>query len=119
MPMRTLIIGAVSAVLVSSLAVIAHTSARAAEEKTSSTATLKLHLALRLDESGEPKLYFDMPASDEFLRQLINGQEKHLAVFLTATKDIPYGDVVKAIDRLGSLGLHRISLDTNHEKAAR
>ena len=116
MNLRTFLIGAFSALLVLCLAVVAHTSARAAET-ISSNATLELHLALRLDESGEPKLYLDMPASEDFLRLLINGQEKHPAVFLTATKGIPYGEVVKVIDRLGSLGLHKISLDTKREKA--
>ena len=92
--------------------------AQAPEKKTSPEESFALHLFLRLDKSGEPKLYLDMPASEDLLRLLINGQEKHPAVFLAATKGIPYAEVVKVIDMLGSLGMHKISLDTKHEKSA-
>ena len=119
MNLRTLLIGAVPALLVSVLAVVAYTSALAAEEKTSPNSTFELHFSLRLDESGEPKLFLDTLASDEFLRLLLNGQEKHPTVSLTASKGIPYREVVKAIDRLGSLGMRKISLNTKHEKPPR
>jgi biopolymer transport protein ExbD len=118
MNLHTFLIAGVSALLVSGFAVVAHTSALAAEETTSPNSILELHLALRLDESGEPKLYLDMPASEEFLRLLLNGQEKQPKVFLTCSKGIPYNKVVKVIDRLGSLGVHKVSLDVKHEKAA-
>ena len=116
MNLRTLLIGVVPAILVAVLAVVAYSSALAAEDKTSPNSPLELHFALRLDESGEPKLYLDTLATDEFLRLLLNGQEKHPTVILTASKGIPYGEVVKVIDRLGSLGMRKISLYTKHEK---
>ena len=118
MTLRALAVGAVSTLLVSGLALVATARALAAEAKTLPHADLELHFALRLDESGEAKLFLEMPASDEFLRLLLDGQPKHPAVFLTASKSIPYGEVVKAIDRLGARGLRKISLATKHEKAA-
>ncbi len=36
------------------------------------------------------------------------------ATFLAADKEIPYREVIKVIDMLGALGLHKISLDTKH-----
>jgi biopolymer transport protein ExbD len=36
------------------------------------------------------------------------------STFLAADKGIPYGEVVKVIDMLGSLGLNKLSLDTKH-----
>jgi biopolymer transport protein ExbD len=116
MNLRTLLIGGASALfgLCVALAVVSHTSAQTPEKKITPNASLVLRLSLRLDESGEPKLYLDMPAREDVLRLLINGQEKQPAVFLAAAKGIPYGEVVKVIDTLGSLGLHKISLDTKH-----
>jgi biopolymer transport protein ExbD len=113
MKLRTFLLAGVSALLGLGL-ILGVVDLRAQGKEPSGKAALELHLSLRLDESGEPKLYIDMPASEEFLRLLLNGQEKHPAVFLAATKDIPYGEVVKVIDMLGSLGLHTISLDAKH-----
>jgi len=120
MNLRTLLIGGASGLfgLCVALAGVSHTSAQTSEKKFTPNASLVRRLSLRLDESGEPKLYLDMPASEDSLRLLINGQEKHPVVVLAATKGIPYGEVVKVIDMLGSLGLHKISLDTKHWKTA-
>ncbi len=117
MNLRTALIGGASALfgLGVALAVVSHTSAQTPEKKISPNASLVLHLALRWEESGKSSLFLDMPVSEDSLRLLINGQEKHPAVFLSATKGIPYSEVVKVIDMLGTLGLRTISLDTKHE----
>jgi biopolymer transport protein ExbD len=79
---------------------------------------LPLHLFLRREDSGNVVLYLNSAPTDEGgLRSLLNGytetQEKP-AVFLAADRGIAYGEVVKVIDMLGILGLHKISLDTKH-----
>jgi biopolymer transport protein ExbD len=43
---------------------------------------------------------------------MIPGQE--MPVMIASDKGIAYGEVVKVIDLLGSMGLHKISLDTKH-----
>lgn len=79
---------------------------------------LPLHLFLRREESGEVVLYLnETRTSVNSLRSLLNGYTQSAEkppVFLAADKGIPYGEVVKVIDMLGSLGLHKISLDTKH-----
>jgi biopolymer transport protein ExbD len=80
---------------------------------------LPLHLFLKREESGQVVLFLNSePTNEGKLRALVNegfggGREKP-PTFLAADKGIPYGDVVKVIDMLGSLGLHKISLDTKH-----
>ncbi len=83
------------------------------------TATdLPLHLFLRRETSGDVVLYLnDAPTNEASLRSLLNGyseSKEKPATFLAADKGIPYGEVVKVIDMLGALGLHKISLDTKH-----
>jgi biopolymer transport protein ExbD len=57
-----------------------------------------------------------MPLTDELVRLLLGRQDKQPAVFVSASKGIHYSEVVRVIDRLGSLGISKISLDTRHEK---
>ena len=79
---------------------------------------LPLHLYLRREGAGEIALYLnDTRTSETGLRSLLKGygqSREKPATFLAADKGIPYGEVVKVIDMLGSLGLHKISLDTKH-----
>jgi biopolymer transport protein ExbD len=80
---------------------------------------LPWRLALRREPtSGEIALYLDQKRTNEAdLRSNLNGfvePAQKPSVFLAADKTIPYGEVVKVIDMLGSLGLHKISLDTKH-----
>ncbi len=83
---------------------------------------LPLHLFLRREAtSGQVVLYLnETPTSEASLRSLLNGfapSKEKPTTFLAADKTIPYGEVVKVIDMLGSLGLHKISLDTKHVAA--
>jgi biopolymer transport protein ExbD len=79
---------------------------------------LPWHLSLKREQSGEVVLYLDQKRTNEAdLRSNLNGfaePTQKPAVFLAADKTIPYGEVVKVIDMLGGLGLHKISLDTKH-----
>jgi biopolymer transport protein ExbD len=80
---------------------------------------LPLRLFLKREASGEVVLYLNStPTNATSLRSLLdNGfaqAKERPATFLAADKGIPYGEVVKVIDMLGSLGLHKISLDTKH-----
>ena len=77
---------------------------------------LPLHLYLQRAASDEVVLYLNDTRTDAAgLRSLLNGYaeaKEKPATFLAADKSIPYGEVVKVIDMLGGLGLHKISLDT-------
>jgi biopolymer transport protein ExbD len=80
---------------------------------------LPLRLFLKREPSGEVVLYLNStPTNQASLRSLLdNGyaqSKEKPATFLAADKGIPYGEVVKVIDMLGALGLHKISLDTKH-----
>jgi biopolymer transport protein ExbD len=82
------------------------------------TEDLPLHLFLHREESGQVVLYLNDKATNEALLRslLLEGfaDREKPATYLAADKGIPYGEVVKVIDMLGSLGLHKISLDTKH-----
>jgi biopolymer transport protein ExbD len=81
------------------------------------TEDLPLHLYLKR-ENEVVVLYLNEARTNEAgLRSLLKGYgqaKEKPATFLAADKGIPYGEVVKVIDMLGSLGLHKISLDTKH-----
>ncbi len=72
-----------------------------------------LHLSLRHKKTGESVLYLDeQPTDDASLSRLLSAAGKRDArVFLAADKERPYTDVARLIDHLGSLGLHKISLN--------
>jgi biopolymer transport protein TolR len=79
---------------------------------------LPLHLYLRREQSGETVLYLnDTRTNEASLRSLLAGYGKSKekpATYLAADKGIAFGEVVKVMDMLGRLGLHKISLDTKH-----
>ena len=80
---------------------------------------LPLRLFLKRETSGEVVLYLNStPTNQASLRSLLDNGFAHAKerppTFLAADKGIPYGEVVKVIDMLGALGLHKISLDTKH-----
>src|SRR5689334_4103546 len=112
MNLRSLLFGAAVALMVSVLALVANWSPLAANEKNASDSAVELRFAVRLDEAGQAKLYLDMPLTDELVRLLLGRQEKQPTVFLGASKGIHYSEIVRVIDRLGSLGVSKISLDT-------
>jgi biopolymer transport protein ExbD len=79
---------------------------------------LPLNLAVRREPSGEIGLYVNGSRTDEkSLRALVlelvqPGDEQE--TFLVADRSIPYGEVVRVMDMLAAVGLHKISLDTKH-----
>jgi biopolymer transport protein ExbD len=79
---------------------------------------LPLRLSLRREASGNVVLYREnAPSGEQDLRNYLSGSPagaEKPETFLAADKTIPYGEVVKVIDMLGSLGLHKLSLDTRH-----
>jgi biopolymer transport protein ExbD len=80
---------------------------------------LPLHLFLRREQSGEVALYLndnltDRDKLDDYLKKGYVKSKEKPTTFVAADKTIPYGEVIKVIDMLGSLGLHKISLDTKH-----
>ncbi|HEX3727191.1 MAG TPA: biopolymer transporter ExbD [Pirellulales bacterium] len=89
-----------------------------AAEQMGQVEDLPLHLYLRRESSGEVILYLnDAPTNEAGLRTLLNGyadSKEKPPTYLAADKGIAYGEVVKVIDMLSSLGLHKISLDTKH-----
>ncbi len=72
-----------------------------------------LHLSLRHKETGESVLYLDdQPTDEASLTRLVSAaHENNPHVFLAADKETPYTEVVRLIDHLGSLSLHKISLN--------
>jgi biopolymer transport protein ExbD len=79
---------------------------------------LPLHLFLKKDASGKVALFLnDTPTNESSLRSLLHGyapgREKP-STFLAADRGIAWGEIVKVMDMLVSLGLHKISLDTKH-----
>ncbi len=79
-------------------------------------AELPLRLAVRREPTGEIGLYLNDQRTDETsLKRLVadirqTGSEP--PALLAADKTIAYGEVVKVIDLLTSLGLHKVSLET-------
>jgi biopolymer transport protein TolR len=79
-------------------------------------AELPLRLAVRLEPTGEIGLYLNDQRTDEAsLKRLVadirqGGSDP--PALLAADKKIAYGEVVKVIDLLTALGLHKVSLET-------
>jgi biopolymer transport protein ExbD len=88
------------------------TAVAAASEK------LPLVFTLKRDDRGVPVLYLNEHPTDEAsLRKLFqDGRPPKLdqRVSLSADQGISYGEVIKVIDLLESLGLRKLSLDTRH-----
>jgi biopolymer transport protein ExbD len=84
-------------------------------------AELPLRLAVRREEGGQVALYLNDKRTDEAsLKSLvadITGSGSAPPVLLAADKNVAYGEVVKVIDLLTSLGLHKVSLETRRVAA--
>jgi biopolymer transport protein ExbD len=89
------------------------TTAVAAESR-----QLPLAFVLRRNELGRPVLYHnDRPTDEAAVRALFaaNGQPpEDQPVSLSADQGIEYGEVIKVVDLLESLGLKKLALDTRH-----
>ncbi|HEX4144174.1 MAG TPA: biopolymer transporter ExbD [Pirellulales bacterium] len=79
-------------------------------------AALPMRLAVRREPTGEVGLYLNDQKTDEpSLKRLVadlkqGGSEP--PVLLAGDKNVAYGEVVKVIDLLTSLGLRKVSLET-------
>lgn len=81
---------------------------------------LPLIFALKRNEDGKNSLFLnDNPIDEAGVRQMLGDAKmnKDQAVSLSADRGIPYGEVMKIIDMLESLGLRKLSLDTRHVEA--
>jgi biopolymer transport protein ExbD len=82
------------------------------------TEKIPLVFSLKRGASGELELYLNEQRTDEagvrrFFRER-GTPDDNQHVSLSADKGIPYGEVVKIVDLLRSLGLKKLSLDTRH-----
>jgi biopolymer transport protein ExbD len=78
---------------------------------------LPLVFALKRNEEGKNTLYLnENPIDEAGVSKMFGGSKlnKDQAVSLSADRTIPYGEVMKVIDMLESLGLKKLSLDTRH-----
>lgn len=76
-----------------------------------------LVFSLKPGGTGEPVLYLnDNPIDLAGVRKLFTTSKlaEEQPVSLSADKGIPYGNVMKVVDLLESLGLKKLSLDTRH-----
>jgi biopolymer transport protein ExbD len=81
---------------------------------------LPLVFALKRNEAGQNMLYLnENPIDDAGLRKMFKDSKvaKDQPVSLSADRVIPYGEVMKYIDLLESLGLRKLALDTRHVEA--
>jgi len=78
---------------------------------------LPLDIILKRDPSGQLTMYMgDRAITETYLKSLLASLQpvEDQPVSLSADKDIPYGEVVKVMDQLAGLGLHKLSLNTKH-----
>jgi biopolymer transport protein ExbD len=78
---------------------------------------LPLVFALKRNEAGQNTMYLnENPIDEAGIRKMFGGSKlnKDQAVSLSADRTIPYGEVMKVVDLLESLGLRKHSLDTRH-----
>jgi len=78
---------------------------------------LPLVFALKQNDKQQITLYLnDNPIDKAGLEKMFGGSKlnKDQAVSLSADRGIPYGEVMKYIDLLESLGLKKLALDTRH-----
>ena len=94
-----------------------------AEEMTETSSVVavpeKMPLVFTLrEENGEPALYLNDKRTDEDavrdLLQNLSVPVDEQASSLSADKGIAYGEVVRIVDLLKSLGVTKLSLDTRH-----
>lgn len=78
---------------------------------------IPLVFALKLSDAGKPVLYLNDKQVDEAaVRKMFTDVKptEDQPVSLAADRNIDYGQVMKVIDLLESLGLKKLSLDTRH-----
>ena len=78
---------------------------------------MPLIFSLKLNDKKRPILYLnDNPVDDAGLKKMLGDTKlnKDQQVSLSADRTIPYGEVMKYIDLLESLGLKKLALDTRH-----
>ena len=81
------------------------------------TEQLPIVFALKRNESGQNTLYLnENPIDEAGVKKMFAGNKlnKDQAVSLSADRGIAYGEVMRVIDLLESLGLRKLSLDTRH-----
>jgi len=81
---------------------------------------LPLVFALKRNEAGKNTLYLnENPIDNAGLKKMFADTKvaKDQPVSLSADQGIPYGEVMKYIDLLESLGLKKLALDTRHVEA--
>ena len=82
------------------------------------TENLPLVFSLKRGPSGELELYLNEQRTDEaavrqmFRERGLPNDDQHVS--LAADRSIQYGDVIKVVDLLESIGLKKLSLDTRH-----
>ncbi len=80
-------------------------------------ASLPLRFALKKEGSAVVLYLEEQPTNVDKLKVLVKEiVPGSTEVSLSADRGIPYGEVVKVMDMLGSLGLHKIALDTKHHR---
>jgi biopolymer transport protein ExbD len=78
---------------------------------------LPLVFALKRNESGKVTLYLnENPIDEAAVRKIFGGRKlnKDQAVSLSADRGIAYGEVMKVVDLLESVGFEKLALDTRH-----
>ncbi len=77
-----------------------------------------LVFSLKRNDSGRPMLYLnEKPVDEASVRQMFAGeagQNAERQVSLSADRGIEYGEVMKVVDLLESVGFKRLALDTRH-----
>ena len=80
---------------------------------------MKLVFSLKLDEAGKQVLYLNEDPIDEAgVRKLFKGMgnkpNDDQQISLSGDKRIEYGDVMKIVNLLESVGVKKLALDTKH-----
>jgi biopolymer transport protein ExbD len=76
-----------------------------------------LIFALKRNDEGKTTLYLnDNPMDEAGVRKMFGGTKfkKDQPVSLSADRSIAYGEVMRVVDMLESLGLKKLALDTRH-----
>ncbi len=79
------------------------------------TEDLPMNIYVKREPSGGIAWHWNADAMsiDQF-RQKLRGVTKDQTVTISADKDIPYEEVVKVMDELNKVGIHKIWLPTRH-----
>jgi biopolymer transport protein ExbD len=80
--------------------------------------SLPLKVFVRQETTGETKVYLgersvNLDGLTSFLKAL-GGIDKNAPVQISADQALPYRDVVRVMDSLSAVGIHKISLETKH-----